>query len=379
MKRRFVFVALAALVLVALACGDDYYSSSTPATPRPTATPTLAGLAGAFLEAELAAAEAEQAWANATVQAEHQMATANAASTLAADAEADVQAGIEATRWAIDSQSTIQARDIECTAQAMALEAARVEATMTAQAIYDGATATMEASRLTATAAAGYDQMTRQAIAIATTGTAQANQVTATCQAIQSAAEATSVQATSAAIERQDEADEATQVLTTFAGWALLGLAILAVGAVGYRLGPLLIPVLVNRWRGIRRKRDEGEIVFVEDDGRYTLPLRSANPLLEPGGPQPDPHWQDRATARQQIGNLALAQHAHQAPQRRGEIVVRPWQPAQPRPQARQPVPGLVRVVTVGSLSDAARQGILPPRLAQAVEGEWVQGEDEEE
>ena len=48
-----------------------------------------------------------------------------------------------------------------------------------------------------------------------------------------------------------------------------------------------------------------------------------------------------------------------------------------PRPaRNRGPVPGLVKVVAVGDLAEATAQGILPPRLAEAIEGQWTEIEE---
>jgi chemotaxis protein histidine kinase CheA len=288
-----------------------------------------------------------------------------------------------ATAAALDNQerATRQAQSARATEQA-----SHVQATRTAQEAAAQATAQAHAVEATTTAqAVAAVQATEQAIAQATAQAAREAQATANAQATatrvaatataeswQAASNATAINATAQAVARQNEREKNTQALTTFAGWFVAGLAVVLAGVVAY----LFLPILARRAQVIRRRRDEGEpLIVMERDPetglqRVMLPLRSFGPVANDEAPAPG--FQDRATARQQAANLMLARNAHRAPPRRVHKIAPPPPQRGARPaRRRRDVPGLVRVVDVGSLAEASESGMIPKRLVEAIDTEW--------
>jgi hypothetical protein len=361
-RRVTILIALLGLALATAACEDGGSASSRPvyATPTPSAL-------------ELQAA-AEQASARETAVAQG---TRNAMH-VEAQATTDALANqVQATRQVLNTQATAQALALEATRQTWELhqtqEAASVQATASAEA--GQATATAEAVHATSTAEAHHS-----------TATAQAWK--ADVQATKLAAEAAAIQATAQAVERQSERERVTQPLRAWWGWAVLALAIPALAWLGWRA----TKVVEDRARVIRRQADEGEpFVLLEQtdeqgNRRIALPLRSFNALMDTGQVPalPSPEMQDAATMRQQTANAIQARQVGQIARARSKaprVVAGNVRPAlkPPRPTSRQPVPGLVKVVSVGSLEEAAARGVLPPRLAAAIEGQWHEVHDERE
>jgi len=204
-----------------------------------------------------------------------------------------------ATRQAVNTQATAQAVAIEATRQAINLEA---EATARAVSVSATATAQARDERATATA------QTRDAEATATASAATAT-MTWAMEAVQLTAQsgaAIAAQATARAVQREVEIDEATQTLTTFAGWMLLLLGIVAlVGVVWY-----LLPVVKARLQVIRRRQGEVEPLVVSLE-RIIMPSRLFSPLLNvehESAPMLAPvNYQDRASARAQLVDVVGA------------------------------------------------------------------------
>jgi hypothetical protein len=188
-------VALAALALAASGC-DSGYSTGTSRPPSAL---------------ELAARETAQVQETRRALDDEARGTAEA---LANDAQA--------TRQVMDAQQTAQAQAIQATRAAWELSE-----TQTAVAAFK--TATTEAAWATAT---------RQVIA----ATATAGQIQATATAEQKIADLqdTQVAATANAIAREDAGAQATHLVKTWAGWALLVLSIAALIVVGYQMLPIL-------------------------------------------------------------------------------------------------------------------------------------------
>jgi hypothetical protein len=163
-------------------------------------------------------------------------------------------------------------------------------------------------------------QATATAQAQNATATTQAGDATATAQARLDALEGTSVAATAQYVERLNRREQSTQALRAYGPWALLALALIAVGLIGWQL----LPVLVARWRVIRRKAGEAEpLVMLErgPDGsqRIALPLRSFWQWFDTGqAPEPPPaQLQDRVAARQQLAAVVQAARGPRRKKRR--------------------------------------------------------------
>jgi hypothetical protein len=272
----------------------------------------------------------------ATAQAAVYQATAVAEATRTAQ---DAQARATADALAVQAQATRQVLDAQATAWALS-------ATQTAAAQEVQATATARAA--TATALAQEAQ-----------GTAAAAQATATRTAQDAQAEAAQATLTARAERRQDQREETTQALVTAAPW--VGAA-LFVAAMAY-----LLPGVKGRITTHRRKQDEAEPIIVDGDA-IRLPLRGWDVR---GNAAPTPDLQERTTARAQLPAVIAAGRG-----RRGVVHALP-QAVRPA-QLRGPAPGLVKVVAVGDLAQAVGQGILPPRLAQAIEGQWTEVQEDD-
>jgi hypothetical protein len=201
-------------------------------------------------------------------------------------------------------------------------------------------------------------------------------------QATQRAAEAAAFEATAQAIARQSKRERVTQPLRAWWMWALLLLAVPALAWLGWRAAR----VVEDRARVVRRRADEGEpFVLLEQadaqgNRRIALPLRSFHALMDTGQvPElPSPEMQDAATMRQQTANAiqarqvgAMARARSKAPRVIAGQPVRRLAPRARPASNRQPVPGLVKVVAVSGLEEATAQGIIPPRLAEAIDAEW--------
>jgi chemotaxis protein histidine kinase CheA len=267
-------LAIATTVLVALSTLSLASCETYPAVPTPTPPlgPRLVEAADA-LHAQAATMEAE---------ATRQARATRDALDVAARGTADALAAA-GTAQALTLQATQAAWAFQATTTAVAAQAAA-----TAQAAQATGTAQVEAAHATATA---------QAAALQVEQTAQA-------------AAAFKVEATRQAVERQAQRERSTQAFKTYGPWALLALAVALAIVIGYDA----LPVLLARWRVIRRKAGEGEPLVMLERGadgseRIALPLRSFWHVFDAGAtPEaPTPELQDRAAGRQQLANVMLA------------------------------------------------------------------------
>jgi len=185
---------------------------------------------------------------------------------------------------ALEEQATSQAVSLAETQQAATLEATRRAWAYQA---------TVEAVQTTSTA-----------VAIRATQNAESVRATATAEAVK--AQATAIEATSQAIQRQGEREQARQLLTTFGGWSLVILSLAAL----VLLGVYLAPVMKARLQVVRRKQGEIEPLVVTLE-RIVMPSRLFSPLLNVNGeysPQlAPPEWQDRASGRAQLVDVVAA------------------------------------------------------------------------
>jgi chemotaxis protein histidine kinase CheA len=352
-------LALAFLpLLCGLACGES--ASNYPSASVASATPTLGGVAGAFLEAELAENRLQEAEDLATVQAAQSQATVNAAASDADAAQEWVAAQATGTAQAISAHATIVALDIQATAQAAAFESTRTaeaqHGTATAQAASARGTATAQAERVHATATSVAERTTATAVARFATATAQAERATATTDAYQAGQTATvdahrwmqtvtadAVTATAQAMIVQRE--RVTQPLRTWGPWILTLLAVVAVGFLGYRafvVWELRKRALERDQRGdapvLALQRPGGGVVIYDPDRAWgpatIVDVDVVHPNLAP------PEYQERTTARDQAIDLATRGLTRKPVSRRRRLSSKTMRPAPP------PVPGpQIRVV----------------------------------
>jgi hypothetical protein len=380
-QRRWVFLALALLpVLALLGCGETYPGSAYP-QPRPvvTVSPTLGGLAGAYLEAELAAGQREQAEAQATAQAALMVLTVQAADDAADAAQSAFQAQSQATARAIDARATIQVLDAQATAQAIALEATR-----TAEARHGTATAQAEITHVTATAAAW--EATAASAAGHATATSVAGQATETAQAHLWQQTVAAGHVTATAQARQQEQEEMdlrrarlTQPLRTFGPWVLLILSVIAIGYIGWRL----IIVLEIRLRQLKRNAlyasgdERGAVTLLNLERFFWGSATIIDGEVVTHEPPPTPELQARVVAGDQAVEMMTRNSGDHRPftrRQRARVAKRLSGPTR-----TGGVPGLRTVHVLRSVDQATRAGILPPALAHNVEKDWIEGEWEEE
>jgi hypothetical protein len=348
MGRKRVYAILTAVVLLALssaACGDT--GQGTYSTPRPPSARELAAVETARAE-ETTEAMQEAARGTADALELERRATQQAIDLRGTQEQAAANATAE-TWWFIQTQ---EAANLQATATAESRQA-----TATRQTI--DATATTEAHQATSTAL----------------------QWAANVQGTRAAADAFAVEATRRAVARQDEREATTTKLRAWAGWALLGLAIPALGWLGWRAAQ----TIEDRARVVRRQAGEGEPIVLVSREQIAMPLRQFNPLLDAKRGQekslllaPTVEAQEGTTMRQQTTNAIQARQAGQiaeAKSKRPKVVNQTIAlPAPERTRARRQrrqIPGIIKVVGVNSLEDATREGILPPRLVESIEGEW--------
>jgi len=349
--KRATFFVLVAILLV----GCEGYATYTPSAadltrivvemPEGPTKVAVIQTAVARYEAAQAAqgtltvaqAQAEQAQAELQQIALIQTAEAQSTITAAQALEQARQADAHATIQSLDARATTQALD------ALAAQQARdAMATTQAQELNTQATATAVVIQATATAQAAVIQATATAQAQATAEAQR--QATSTMQAsldnvetTRQAAQAVILEATAQAVTRQTEIDESRQQLTTFGGWAILAVILVAlVGLVIY-----LAPTLKARAQVVRRKHDETEPMIVTLE-RVTMPLRTMFPVLDLNNPQlPEAQMQDRTTARAQLANVVsaargsgkrrVAQRPQQTPARTGGGVIEVVEPSEVR------------------------------------------------
>jgi ElaB/YqjD/DUF883 family membrane-anchored ribosome-binding protein len=138
-------------------------------------------------------------------------------------------------------------------------------------------------------------------------------EATRTATALEATRTALDLQGQALALERKAARDRALDPFVMAMPWVILAVGLASFLYVGYRL----LQVWEARARLVRRRPEEGEPVMLLDKDRFALPLRSSNvyadlargversPLLAESA-----DLQERATARQQAGNLALAGQA---------------------------------------------------------------------
>ena len=395
MNTKAVLCVLVVLALLSTGCAE--YATYTPNAmdlttiaqlpEGPTKSAVQATAIARYVAAEDSAATVEAAGATAraagsqqaTAQAreQHQRAQMTAeAQAVAAQATAQAQA-IEDAR-ASAAAATVQALNVRATEQAMHVAATQqvMDWNATAMAEARNSFETVEARNATAMAEA------RNA-----TATTVAQNATATTMTRLDNAQATAVQATAASVARQEERERITQPLLTFAPW-LLG----AIGVVSLViLGTYAWRLFEDRARLVRRNPDEGEPIMLITRERMALPLRQFGsyqdmthgqenaPLLAP-----TVEAQEGATMRQQTANAIQARQVGAVARAKSKapVIVNGQSrraPARPRSRNRVSVPGLVKVVAVGDLAEATAQGILPPRLAEAIEGQWTEMQEKVE
>jgi hypothetical protein len=356
-----ILIALFVLVLVTTACSDSGGYSGQAAYI--TSTPRLPSAR------ELAAVETAQAEETREAMANDARGTAEVLANQR-----------QATQQALDLNATQRAQEAEATAWAWEFSQTQETANVRATAAAEARIATATRQSIDATTTAEHDQATATAV-----------QWAANVQGTKAAADAFAVESTRRAVERADEREATTQKVRAWVGWALLALAIPLVIWLGWRAWQ----TIEARGRVIRRKADEGEpFVMLEQDGsgnkRIALPLRSFSALMDTGDVPalPAPEHQEAATMRQQTANAIQARQvaatvkARKAHKRKPpQIAVQPARALPSRTQTRRKrrqIPGIVKVVAAGSLEDAATQGVIPPQLVEAIEGQWheVDGED---
>jgi chemotaxis protein histidine kinase CheA len=411
MKRATILSAVLTMMLLSgCAEWETYTPSAIDLTriveeipPGPTRDMIQATAVQRYVEAEMLRQQAAQAQATAdAARIQHEQRVAQMTAEAQAYERARASAA-EATRQALDAQERQNAINATATAQAALAQAeatrqagyARATATAevahvtaTAQAWAVQATATEEARRATATAQSERATATARAYSIQTTATTESQIATATVVARQDAASATAVQATAAAVARLDRREA---LLEPVRAVGVLLVILCGIGGVGY-LGLRIWNLIEDRGRVIRRQPDEGEPIVVLDRERIALPMRQFGsyadmtrgseraPMLAPS-----PELQERATARQQTVNLEHASQTgdvvkarHQPKKEKVRNVIFPGGVPLPPPRMRgRPEQGLRGVRTIGALDQAAADGVLPPQLAQAIEGQWEEMGDE--
>jgi len=350
-----VVVTLAILALAGTACESGYSDSASYATPRPPSA--------------LEVAARETTVAQETRQAMEDDARGTA-ETLANERQA--------TQQVLDLNATQRAQEAQATQAAWGFAK-----TQTAEAMQ--ATSTMESRRATATREA----LNATAITEHEMATGTARQWAANVQGTQAAAEARAIRATDEAIDRASYREQITQPLRAWWGWALLILAVPCLVWLGWQAAK----VINDRARVVKRRPDEGEPFVLleqrdrEGNRRIALPLRSFNALMDTGNVPalPSPEMQDTVTMRQQTANAIQARqtaatvkarkaHKSKAPR----VMAQGARRALPAgAQRRRRAPGLVKVVSVESLNDAIREGILSPRLAETIKGQWTVKDEE--
>ena len=227
----------------------------------------------------------------------------------AIDAQATTQAA--ATRTAMDAMARATTDTLNAQAQGtrQVMDAAATQqaldslATQRAQDL--GATATKQAAEATRTA------MDTEATATSVSATSTMRAAIQAVEGTAQAAQAVVLEATAQTVQRETERDEATQALSTFAGWALLAGGILAASVVtGY-----LLPVVKARLQVIRRRQGEVEPMVVTLE-RIIMPSRLFSPLLnveQESAPMLAPvEYQDRASARAQLVDVVGASRGGQ-------------------------------------------------------------------
>ena len=390
MRRKLAFIVLMALALLASGCEE--YATHTPSAIELTMIAeqydgadkeiVQATAMARYLAAEASRAEAEQAAAAAS-QAQ---ATADAASAAAAhqllmltvEAQQTVDArNIQGTAQAWSATATADVIIFEAAATARAVEAtataqaAAIEATATAQALAIEATATERAWQATVTQEVANQQATATQQALELEGTRTAVAATQRIEATRESQQATASVA-HATMTRQAEKREAVLgygrdygiplVLLAIAG-GIVALVVWGVREVKQR--PVVCePSVFGDGQQMRVPTEDGGFTFIDLDllpgpaMRVGRDGRVEAPLLRDKGREERDKARDQAVSgmtRPRLGAGHGVQPIEMAPPARNRTMM----------------PGLDGVVGIKELSEAAAQGMLPPGLAEAIRAQW--------
>ena len=211
---------------------------------------------------------------------------------------------------------------------------------------------------------------------------AEAVKVEATRQAVSLEATRTALDLERAALdlERDTRRQAAMDPFVLALPWMGLVVLVVCLGAVGL-VGWRWLQVWEARARLVHRAPEAGETILTLGRGeRYALPLRSGNVYADlTKGAERSPMLaasadaQERATMRQQAGNLALSSNAHETVKARlgsGDVYLLPGKREQARalPARAHVEPGLL-----GAISPDA----VPPKLLDAIVTGWEEVEEE--
>jgi len=356
-----IVIVLVILALAGTACESGYSSGVPYATPRP---PSALEMAARETTIAQETRQAMENYARGTAEA---LANERQATQQVMDLNATQQAqeaGATQAAWEFAKTQTMEA--VQATATVQEAVEAR-QATATQQAIDGTATATSAAA------------------------TATARQWAANVQGTQAAVDAQAVQATGNAIGRADFREQITQPFRAWWGWVLLVIVVPCLLWLGWKAAK----TIEKRKALYQGDPTKGEVITIDtvrdEDGQkrtvYGLLGRVAGDRLDPSiaGLLPTPEMQEAAVMRQQTVNAIQARqtaatvkarkaHKSKAPR---ILAQQPVQPALPARTRRRRAPGLVKVVSVESLNDAIREGILSPRLAETIEGQWTVVDEE--
>ena len=407
-QRRWAFLALALVPMLALlGCGEAYSGSGYRTSSVATSTPTLGGLAGAYYEAAQAEQELERAAAEATASAANSALTVQAAQSADDNAQAILDAAAAATSLAVDHNLTVQASNLNATAQTGAYRAtatAQMEhATATAQASMENATATAQANDSYATATAQAQRATATVESQRTTATSEARHMTAaavayndgqtatadalnwtaTARAVGLTATADAFTATAQA--RASDRERLTHPLRTYGPWMLMVVVVMAVGYVTWRF----ITVIEIRLRALKRDARGDAPIYASGDGRaITLYDPDRNfwagatiidgQVIEVYETAPSASHQARLVAGDQAIDLVTrgpldGEGRRPFTRRQRTNVAQRLLAPPPQPQAG--IPGLRGVRVLRSVGQATSAGVIPPALAGSIEKDWIEGE----
>ncbi len=348
--------------------GDDKELVQATAVAR-YLTADAAQAAQAQAQAQIAALEATRQAAARAEQNQWLAMTAEAQSTAnALSAQATAQAlSAQATQQALAIQSTAQAEIVQATR-----EAERIRTTQTTEARSWSATTTAEALNRGATATAAYK-------ADRATETRQAwdARQTATTESIRATESARHATATIAAEKREIVLGYGRDYGIPFV--LLLSVAglifAIVVGFQELKKRPVVMePSVFGDSQQIRLPTPDGGFNLIDVD--TSLPggvLR-----VHPDGTVEAPVLRDldreeRDKYRDQLVNMATRPRVGPGRAR----LPMPDVEFAPPPRNRGPVPGLTNVFEcLEGMGQAAQRGILPPRLAEAIEAQWQEVEE---
>jgi len=177
-------------------------------------------------------------------------------------------------------------------------------------------------------------------------------------------------------LERERTRAQSVDVFLMALPWVVLACGLLACGVLAWHL----LPVFVARFGLVTRKAEDGESLLLLGKDRLALPMRMAGLYADlTKGAERSPMLaasadaQERATMRQQAGNLALSSNAHETVKARlgsGDVYLLPGKREQARalPARAHVEPGLL-----GAISPDA----VPPKLLDAIVTGWEEVEEE--